>query len=271
MNQPVRLAISGASGRMGTALIGCSRGDRRVRVTRAVIDAASDLVGKPVQQPSTPESLRFSAGWADAAGTDVVIDFSTPQGLEAALEYCLANASALVIGTTGFDAGLRERIRDAAERIAVLQASNFSLGMAVLQHLLQDAARALPEWDLEIIEAHHGRKEDAPSGTALSLAEAAAKARGVSLDEHAVYTHQGHPGARSKGAIGFSVIRAGDIVGEHTALLAGPGERIELSHRATDRGIFARGAMEAAIWLSGRTPGLYGIGDVLEERIRRPP
>lgn len=268
MNQPVRLAISGASGRMGAVLINRGRGDRRLRVCRAVINAASDLVGNPVQQPATSESLRYSAGWSDAADIDVVIDFSTPEGLASALDYAVASGAALVVGTTGYPADLRERIQQASGRIAVLQAANFSLGVAVLQRLLRDAARALPDWDLELLEAHHGRKEDAPSGTALALAEAAADARGTTLDAQAVFSRQGHPGVRRKGTIGFSVIRAGDIVGEHTALLAGPGERIELAHRATDRGIFARGALEAAVWLRGREPGLYGIGDVLETRLK---
>jgi 4-hydroxy-tetrahydrodipicolinate reductase len=268
MNQPIRLAISGASGRMGAALIARSRSDKRTRVTRAVIDPGSDLVGKPLQQPATPDSLRYSAGWSDAGALDAVIDFSTPDGLDAALSWCVQHGTALVVGTTGYDAALRERLTGAGQHIAVLQAANFSLGVAVLQHLLHDAARALPEWDLEIIEAHHGRKEDAPSGTALALGEAAAKARDVTLDEHAVYARQGHPGVRSRGEIGFAVIRGGDIVGEHTALLAGAGERLELSHRATDRGIFAHGAIEAAIWLAAQKPGNYDIGDMLEGRLQ---
>ncbi|KGI78315.1 4-hydroxy-tetrahydrodipicolinate reductase [Oleiagrimonas soli] len=268
MNQALRIAISGASGRMGSALIARSRGDRRLRVQRAVIDARSELVGHPLQQPATPDSLRYSNGWEGASDLDVVIDFSTPAGLSAALDYCLADGVPLVVGTTGYDAALRDRLDAASERIAVLQAANFSLGVAVLQRLLRDAARALPEWDLEIVEAHHGRKEDAPSGTAIALGEAAAKARGTTLEEQAVYAREGHPGPRRQGEIGFAVVRGGDIVGEHTALLAGKGERLELIHRATDRGIFARGALEAAVWLAAQPPGRYGIADMLEGRLR---
>ncbi|RAP57843.1 4-hydroxy-tetrahydrodipicolinate reductase [Oleiagrimonas sp. MCCC 1A03011] len=268
MNQALRIAISGASGRMGRALIARSRSDRRVRVQRAVIDARSELVGHPLQQPATPESLRYSNGWEGAGALDVVIDFSTPVGLGNALDYCLTEGVPLVVGTTGYDAALRDRLMHAAEHIAILQAANFSLGVAVLQRLLRDAARALPEWDLEIIEAHHGRKEDAPSGTAIALGETAAKARGTTLDEQAVYAREGHPGPRKSGEIGFSVIRGGDIVGEHIAMLAGNGERLELAHRATDRGIFARGALEAAVWLSGQPAGHYGIADMLEGRLQ---
>lgn len=268
MSQPLRIAISGASGRMGRALVERSRGDRRLRVVRAVIDASSELVGQPLQQPATSASLCYSNGWEGAGELDVVIDFSTPDGLAAALDHCEANGVPLVAGTTGYGDDLRDRLEQAGTRIPLLQASNFSLGVAVLRRLLFDAARALPEWDLEIIEAHHGRKEDAPSGTAITLGETAAKARGTTLEAQAVYAREGHPGPRKSGEIGFSVVRGGDIVGEHVALLAGLGERLELTHRATDRGIFARGALEAALWLADQSAGMYGIGDVLEGRLR---
>jgi 4-hydroxy-tetrahydrodipicolinate reductase len=268
MSHPLRIAISGASGRMGRALVERSRGDRRLRVARAVIDASSELVGQPLQQPATPESLRYSNGWDGAGELDVVVDFSTPTGLAASLDHCLDAGVPLVAGTTGYDDELRSRLAEAGSNIPVLQAANFSLGVAVLQRLLSDAARALPEWDLEIIEAHHGRKEDAPSGTAMALGETAARARGTTLDEHAVYAREGHPGARKPGEIGFAVVRGGDIVGEHMVLMAGKGERLELAHRATDRGIFARGALEAAVWLADQPAGHYGIADMLEGRLQ---
>ncbi len=254
---------------MGRALVERGRGDRRLRVVRAVIDASSELVGQPLQQPATPESLRFSNGWDGARDIDVVVDFSTPTGLDAALAFCLDAGVPLVVGTTGYDADMKARLAEAGQRIPVLQAANFSLGVAVLQRLLRDAARALPDWDLEIIEAHHGRKEDAPSGTAIALGEAAAEARGTTLEAAAVHARHGHPGPRAAGEIGFSVIRGGDIVGEHVALLAGKGERLELVHRANDRGIFARGALEAAAWLVSQPAGVYGITDMLEGRLRR--
>jgi len=136
-----------------------------------------------------------------------------------------------------------------------------------LKRLLCEAAAALPDWDLEIIEAHHGRKEDAPSGTALALGHAAAEARGTSLAKDGVYAREGRTGARRSGTIGFAVVRGGDVVGEHTALLLGQGERVELSHRATDRSVLARGALEAAAWLAGKAPASYRIDDMLQARL----
>ncbi|NII10420.1 4-hydroxy-tetrahydrodipicolinate reductase [Oleiagrimonas sp. C23AA] len=266
MSQTTRLAINGATGRMGSALLELIRRDRRLTLSRAVIDAASDQVGKPVREGLSADGVRFSAGWEGAEALDVVVDFSTPDGLSLALDHCLEHKLALVTGTTGLSAELSQRLDEAARHIALLRAANFSLGVAVLNRLLRQAASALSSWDLEIIEAHHGRKEDAPSGTALALGETAAAARGVSLDDCAVYAREGRTGPRERGSIGFAVVRGGDIVGEHTALLCGQGERIELGHRATDRSIFARGALEAAIWLAGQSAGSYDLDDMLASR-----
>lgn len=263
----VRLAINGASGRMGRALIALLRGDRRFVLKRAVIDADSELAGQPLHVPSTPETPRYVAGWEQAGDLDVVVDFSTPQGLADALAHCENHGVALVTGTTGLDDELSQRLTAASQRIPILRAANFSLGVAVLTRLLRDAAAALPNWDLEIIEAHHGRKQDAPSGTALALGQVAASARGVELDDAATYERHGHTGERAPGNIGFAVVRGGDIVGEHTAMLATQGERVELTHRATDRAIFARGALTAAAWLAGRDPGVYGMDEILAERM----
>jgi len=265
----VRLAINGASGRMGRALVTLLRGDRRFALKRAVIDANSELVGQPLHVPSTPETPRYVAGWEQAVDLDAVIDFSSPQGLAETLAHCENHGIALVTGTTGLDDGLYRRMEAASKRIPILRAANFSLGVAVLARLLRDAAAALPEWDLEIIEAHHGRKQDAPSGTALALGQAAASARGIELGDAATYERHGQTGERAPGSIGFAVVRGGDIVGEHTAMLATQGERVELVHRATDRAIFARGALTAAAWLVGRAPGHYDIGAVLDERMAR--
>lgn len=269
MNTPVRLAVNGASGRMGQTLIGLLRGDRRFKLTRAVIDADSELLGQPIHQPSTPETPHYVSGWAQAEPLDVVVDFSTPDGLAGALDHCEAHGVALVTGTTGLSADLQARLETAGERIPVLRAANFSLGVAVLKRLLSEAAAALPDWDLEIVEAHHARKQDAPSGTALALGQAAAAARGVDLDAVAVHERHGHTGERVPGSIGFAVVRGADIVGEHTAMLATPGERVELVHRATDRAIFARGALTAATWLAGRDAGHHDIGDMLADRMGR--
>lgn len=265
MTQPIRLVINGASGRMGRALLALIREDGRFDLVSALVSKNSVHNGAPVF-PELPSLLRYSHEW-DAITADVVIDFSGLDGLAAALGFCAAHDAALVTGTTGIDATLQAKLDEASQRIPLLHATNFSLGVAVLKRLLREAAAALPDWDLEIIEAHHGRKEDAPSGTALTLGHAAADARGTTLAKDAVYAREGRPGARRSGSIGFAVVRGGDVVGEHTALLLGQGERVELSHRATDRSIFARGALEAAAWLTGRKPGSYDIDDMLKARV----
>ncbi|HEX7340283.1 MAG TPA: 4-hydroxy-tetrahydrodipicolinate reductase [Rhodanobacteraceae bacterium] len=263
----VRVAINGASGRMGQALRGLVRANPHLTLARAVINADSELVGQPVTTPATPETLCYAANWDAADALDVVIDFSSPDGLAAALAHCRRQHVALVVGTTGLSAALEAELVAASQEIPVLRAANFSLGVAVLTRLLREAAAALSEWDIELIEAHHGRKQDAPSGTALALGKAAAQARGRELDDVAAFARHGHTGARETGSIGFAVVRGGDIVGEHTALLATRGERLELTHRATDRAIFARGALAAAIWLAGRKPGLYAIDQVLDTHL----
>jgi 4-hydroxy-tetrahydrodipicolinate reductase len=267
MTSPIRLAINGASGRMGRALLALVREDRRFELVNALVSAGSAHNGAPVFVDS-PVSLRYSHDWSSTAA-HVVVDFSGPEGLTAALAYCIAHNAALVTGTTGIDDALQAELDKASKRIPLLHAANFSLGVAVVKRLLREAAAALPDWDLEIIEAHHNRKEDAPSGTALALGHAAAEARGTTLEKDGVYAREGRPGARRSGSIGFAVVRGGDVVGEHTALLLGQGERVELSHRATDRSIFARGALEAAAWLAGCKPGAYNIGDLLQDRSRK--
>ncbi|WP_430389611.1 4-hydroxy-tetrahydrodipicolinate reductase [Dyella sp. 20L07] len=264
MSHPVRLAINGATGRMGQALLQLVRGDTRFVLVAAMCSAGSAHLGQPVYIGD--DSLSFSHGWPATGAFDVVIDFSGPAGLAEALTYCESHDVALVTGTTGLDLTFAQRLAASSQRIALLRAANFSLGVAVLTRLLREAAAALPDWDLDIIEAHHGRKEDAPSGTALALGEAAAAARGTSLAESAVYAREGRTGPREHGTIGFAVVRGGDIVGEHEALLMGQGERVELVHRATDRSIFARGALEAAHWLSGRKAGAYDLDAMLSER-----
>jgi 4-hydroxy-tetrahydrodipicolinate reductase len=238
----IRLAINGANGRMGRALQTLLQGDGRFTLAACV---------------------QSSEEWDHIPELDVVIDFSTPPGFEAALAHCRMHRIAFVSGTTGLDANQREQLQTAAREIPVLYAANFSLGIAVLTKLLREAASALPDWDLEIIEAHHARKVDAPSGTALALGRAAAQSRGQDFEAVAQFARHGHTDAREKGAIGFASIRAGEIVGEHTALLATQDERIELSHRAYDNRIFARGALQAAAWLAGKSAGSYSLDDVI--------
>jgi len=242
MPEPIQLGLTGANGRMGRALQALLSDDARFALASKV--AHSD-------------------DWRAARELDIVIDFSTPEGFDAALGYCESHGVALVSGTTGIDAAQRRRFDAAAAKIPVLYAANFSLGIAVLTRLLRDAASALPHWDLEIIEAHHSRKVDAPSGTALALGRAAAGARRQDFDEVADFARHGHTGARPESAIGFSSIRAGEIVGEHTAFLVGHDERIELTHRAYDNTIFARGALHAAAWLAGNPAGAYSLDNVL--------
>lgn len=261
MSGPVRLALNGASGRMGGALLSLLGNDRRFELVHAVVEQGSVNDGQPVVVGNAA-SLRYAHGWAQAPAIDVVVDFSGAAGLASALDHCLAQGVALVSGTTGLDAALEARLAAASTHIAVLRAANFSLGVALLTRLLREAAAALPCWDMEIVEAHHGHKLDAPSGTALALGRAAAAARGTTLDAVA-HDRQRQTGERVDGSIGFAVIRGGDIVGEHTAMLIGRGERLELMHRATDRSVFARGALHAAHWLAGRPPGQWQIDDVI--------
>ncbi|MGH8158165.1 MAG: 4-hydroxy-tetrahydrodipicolinate reductase [Rhodanobacter sp.] len=262
MTHPLRLAINGASGRMGSALLGLLGNDARFELVHAVVSPDSPHDGLPVFA-GRAEGLRFAHDWAQAPAFDVVIDFSGPAALAAALDHCLAHGTPLVSGTTGLDAAMEARLAEAGKRIAILRAANFSLGVAVLTKLLREAAAALPDWDLEIVESHHGRKQDAPSGTALVLGHAAAEARHTTLDAAAIYSREGQTGERVRGGIGFAVVRGGDIVGEHTAMLIGQGERLELGHRATDRTIFARGALHAAHWLSGHGAGHWQLGDAV--------
>lgn len=257
---PIRLAINGASGRMGQALLSLLRTDDRFELAHALVSPGSAHDGQAIWPG---HALRYARDWSQAPALDVVVDFSGPAGLAAALDHCLAHGIPLVTGTTGLDPALQARLDAAGARIALLRAANFSLGVALLTRLLREAAAALPDWDLEIVEAHHGRKQDAPSGTALALGQAAAAARDTTLDAAAVYRREGRTGERVPGSIGFAVVRGGDIVGEHQALLIGPGERLELGHRATDRVIFARGALQAAHWLVGRAAGHWRLEDVL--------
>lgn len=235
MDTPVRILIHGANGRMGQALQRlCAPGD-----ACTVVGAVSRKVGQRVVDGIPQFAASELAGAPDF---DVAIDFSLPEGFDAILALCLERGSALVSGTTGLSDAQRAAIAAAGARIPVLWAANFSLGVAVLAALVEQAARALPGWDCDIVEAHHAQKLDAPSGTALALGRAA-----------------GEGGAAPRHAS----IRAGDIVGEHTVQFATQGERIELVHRATNRDIFARGALHAAARLAGRAPGVYRLQDLL--------
>jgi 4-hydroxy-tetrahydrodipicolinate reductase len=262
MTEPIRIAIHGAAGRMGRSLIELVRQDARLKLAAALVAPGSTLEGTPLASPAVPGALTYSTRLGDA-GAQVLIDFSSAEGFDRALALCVERGMALVSGTTGLSAAQWAALDVAAARIAVLHAANFSLGISLLTRLLREAAVALPDWDIEIIEAHHARKEDAPSGTALALGEAAAAVRGQQLDAVMQAARYGHTGPRPVGGIGFAVIRGGDVVGEHGAWVLGAGERIELNHRAGSRAIFARGALAAALWLVRRPPGRYALEQVL--------
>jgi 4-hydroxy-tetrahydrodipicolinate reductase len=237
MNGPIRLLIHGASGRMGQALL---RLGAQVPGDFAVVGAVSR---KPAQRVIDGVPQFAASELAGVPAFDVAIDFSLAEAFERILALCTERGVALVTGTTGLDDAQRGALQAAGTRIPVLWASNFSLGVAVLADLVERAARALPDWDCDIVEAHHAGKQDAPSGTALSLGSAA-----------------GQGGATPR----YASLRAGDIVGEHTVQFTTAGERIELVHRASNRDIFARGALHAATRLATRGPGLYRLADLLD-------
>lgn len=259
-----QLVIFGATGRMGQALIHALDQSTTFRLSGALASPGSASLGKsPPGTTAGDVVVTHDAALALAAAT-VAVDFSLPQAVGLHANACAAAGVPLVVGATGLDAATVALLETAARGIAVLVAPNTSVGVNVMTKLAALAARALGTgYDVEILESHHRMKRDAPSGTALSLGEAVARARGTTLSASAVYERHGVAGRRSPGSIGFSVVRAGDIVGEHTVLFAADGERIEITHRATDRLNFARGALRAAEWLIGRPAGLYHMDDVL--------
>jgi len=266
---PARVVIIGVSGRMGQALVRVASELPTVRVTAAVASASSPSLGRDagVLVGMQPLGVEVTSDLAAAlAVADVAVDFSQPHATRGNIAACRAARKPLLIGTTGFAAELTEPELDAAaSEIPLLIAPNTSLGVALLTELVRRAARTLPpEFDIEIIEAHHRMKRDAPSGTALALARAAGEGRGLVPAEALPGSPAGRIGPRRQGEIGLAVVRGGDIVGEHTVLFAGPGEELRLSHRAGDRAIFARGALRAALWLRARPPGRYGMSDIVD-------
>ncbi|HEN46884.1 MAG TPA: 4-hydroxy-tetrahydrodipicolinate reductase [Mizugakiibacter sp.] len=263
MSSPIRIIVHGAAGRIGRSILDLLHRDTRFVLTAAVVKPGSELEGQPVANVVVPGEPRYQTR-LDDLDADVLIDFSTPHAAVQALQWCASQQVRMVSGTTGFDQQAMQVMQQACQSTAVLHAANFSLGVALLMRWVREAAAALPEWDLEIAEAHHARKEDAPSGTALALGRVAAAARGCDFEQCADLVRQGHTGPRQPGHIGFAVTRAGDIVGEHSVLLVGRGERLELMHRADSRSIFARGALVAAAWLSGRESGRYELEQVLQ-------
>lgn len=262
-----RIAITGAAGRMGRTLIeACQRADG-LRLTVALEHPQSSLIGGDAGELAGlgRSGVRVGADLAVAVNDfDVLIDFTRPEATLANLEVCRAAGRRVVIGTTGFTEAQRECIGAAARDIAIVFAPNMSVGVNLCLKLLDLAARVLgDEVDVEVIEAHHRHKVDAPSGTALRMGEVVAAALGRDLRTCAVYGREGHTGERIPGTIGFETIRAGDIVGDHTVMFAGTGERVEITHKASSRMTFARGAVRAAGWLMVHERGLFDMQDVL--------
>ena len=264
-----RAVVIGVSGRMGQALVRLACELPGLRITGAVASAGSASLGRDAGLLAgvDPIGVEVTSGLAAAlAAADVAIDFSQPHATRANIAACRAAHKPLLIGTTGFAADVPEaELEAAAGEIPLLIAPNTSLGVALLTELVRTAARALPsEFDIEIIEAHHRMKRDAPSGTALALGRAAGDGRGLAPAEALLGASAPRAGLRRQGELGFAVVRGGDIVGEHTVLFAGPGEELRLSHRAGDRVIFARGALRAARWLLQQPPGRYGMSDIVK-------
>ncbi len=263
----ISVGILGAGGRMGQALVAEVAGADDLALAAACVRPDSEQLGQDagLQCGVGALGVRLAADPAQAAEhCDVLIDFTLPDALEANLAAAVAAGTPIVIGTTGLDAAREAALAKAASRVPLVHAANYSSGVTLLRRLAAIAAGALADdYDVEILEAHHRAKRDAPSGTALALGESVAAARGVDLQTKAVRARDGITGARRAGDIGFQTLRGGDIVGEHTVLFAGDGERIELTHRASSRHTFARGALRAARWLVGRSAGRYDMEDVL--------
>ena len=263
----MRLIVAGAGGRMGRALI------------RAIADAKGVTLSGALEEPGSPLVGRNASELAGVGGQDIpitddaetvigdadgIIDFTIPKATVALAGLAAKAGIVHVIGTTGLSAQDEAALAEAAKKATIVRSGNMSLGVNLLAALVKRVAKTLDEeFDIEIVEMHHNKKIDAPSGTALLLGRAAAEGRNVDLDKTSVRSRDGHTGARKAGDIGFATLRGGTVVGDHSVIFAGPSERIELSHRAEDRMIFARGAVRAALWAKGQKPGLYSMMDVL--------
>lgn len=259
MTDVTRIVINGACGRMGLAVAAAARESEGVEVAAGVAPG-----GGAKAIPDWP-GARIIRSFDELDGSfDVIVDFSSPGGLDSAVHEAVSRGTPLVSGTTGLGDDQRTALLEASKSVAVVAAPNFSVGITILFDLVERAARAVgPGADVEILEAHHRHKADAPSGTALKLGETIATVRGASLEKIACYDRRAEKGPRESGSIGFAAIRGGDIIGEHQVLFALQGERLELAHRSSDRGIFARGALRAARWIVDRPAGLYDMRDVL--------
>lgn len=261
----MRIAIAGANGRMGRMLIEAVLSSHDMQLTVALDHAGSEAIGKDAGAFLGKETgVLISDDLSQLQQADCLIDFTRPEGTMNHVAACLAHNCQLIIGTTGFSEEQKARIQQAAEQIAIVFAPNMSVGVNVTLRLIELAAKLMQEgFDAEVFEAHHRNKVDAPSGTALAMGEAIAKTWGVNLNDVADWTRYGHTGAREDGRIGFSVVRGGDIIGDHTVYFCGEGERIEITHRSSNRTTYAQGSLRAARFLKGKSHGLYTMQDVL--------
>ena len=266
-SQDLKFGVAGAAGRMGRALLAEIAGAEGAALVAATEAPASPELGRDAGELAGLGPLGVALGddpRAMFAAADAVLDFTTPQATRAHAELAAENGKILIAGTTGLGPDETAALGAFGARAVIVWAANMSLGVNLLLGLTEQVARTLDQdFDIEIVEMHHRHKLDAPSGTALALGRAAAQGRGVSLDEVALRGRDGRTGARPRGAIGFAALRGGDVVGDHTVVFAGTGERIELSHRAAHRRIYAAGALHAAFWARDKAPGLYSMKDVL--------
>jgi 4-hydroxy-tetrahydrodipicolinate reductase len=264
-----KVAVAGASGRMGHMLIEAIRASGDCQLSGATDQPSTPAIGNDAAAflglaSGVPVTADIRAALAN---TDVLIDFTRPEGTMEHVRACREMKVNLVIGTTGFSEGQKAQIEDAARDIAIMMAPNMSIGVNVTLKLLELAAKSLGAgYDVEVIESHHRHKVDAPSGTALKMGEVIAKAQGQQLKDCAVYAREGVTGERKAGTIGFSAIRGGDIVGDHTVLFAGTGERLEITHRSASRQTYAEGSLRAVRFLAGKKMGLFDMFDVLALR-----
>ncbi len=264
--KPVRIAVAGVNGRMGKMLVQAVAQHPQAVLSGALEHSASEALGLDAGLPSGIQTGIAVSSDIDAvlSQSDVLIDFTRPDASLPLIERCAATGVKMVIGTTGYNDAGKAAIAKAAQQTGIVFSANYSVGVNLTFHILDTVARVLNEgYDIEIIEAHHRHKIDAPSGTALRMGEVIAHALGRDLKECAVYGREGHTGARDTQTIGFATVRGGDIVGDHTALFATEGERVEITHKASSRMTFASGAVRAAVWLSARGNGLFDMQDVL--------
>ncbi|ABN73784.1 dihydrodipicolinate reductase [Actinobacillus pleuropneumoniae] len=263
----LKIGIVGAGGRMGRNLITAVQNAEGVELGAAFERKGSSLVGADAGEVAGigATGVKISDDLNQNTNFDVLIDFTRPEGTLEHIKFCVANGKKMVIGTTGFDDAGKQAIQTAAEQISIVFASNYSVGVNLVFKLLEKAAKVMGDYcDIEVIEAHHRHKVDAPSGTALSMGEHIAKTLGRDLKTHGVFAREGITGERKRDEIGFATIRAGDVVGEHSVWFADEGERVEIAHKASSRMTFANGAVRAAKWLNTKQNGLFDMTDVLD-------